>query len=83
MANEPVNPYTKKAEFHYAPLPVQIVMALEDAGFCHVCDGVNTPTNAECFFEPSLGRPFGLTDAGVYMIAFATLIYALFTVFLK
>ena len=83
MTEEPTNPYKDKATFHYAPLPVQIAMALEDAGFCHILDKEDTPTMGEDFNEHSMGKPFGLSDAAVYVIAFGSLLYALITTFMK
>ncbi|MFA5246891.1 MAG: hypothetical protein WC408_03305 [Candidatus Micrarchaeia archaeon] len=76
------NPYTDKVKFHYAPLPVQIVMAAEDAGLCHVLDTADTPTNAESFSEHCMGKPFGLSDSAVYIVAFGSLLYAVYMAFL-
>jgi len=76
------NPYKEKAPFYYAPLPVQIVMWLEDAGLVSVLgDGDSIPTMGEIYETHSLGRPFGISDAAVYVLAFGCLIYALLVQF--
>ena len=79
---ETKNPYKSKGEFHYAPLTVQAVMWLEDAGLVHVLDTTDTPTMAEIYSDHSLGRPFGLSDSAIYVVAFGCLIYALMAQFL-
>ncbi len=75
------NPYKSKAEFHYAPITSQVVMALEDAGIVHVLDTPDIPTFGESFGSHSLGRQFGLSDSAVYVVAFGCLIYALMVQF--
>jgi hypothetical protein len=77
------NVYKEKAPFYYAPLPAQIVMWLEDAGLVSVLDNPDTiPTMGEIWGTHSLGRPFGLSDSAIYLVAFGCLIYALMAQFL-
>jgi len=74
--------YKDKAPFFYAPLTTQIVMWLEDAGLVSVLDNPDTiPTMGEIWDSHALGRPFGLTDTPVYVLAFGCLIYALLVAF--
>ena len=82
MAEAEKNPYKEKAPFYYAPLTSQIVMWLEDAGLVSVLDNPDTiPTMGEIYETHSLGRPFGITDTPINIIAFGCLIYALLVQF--
>jgi hypothetical protein len=82
MAAPSKNPYKEKAPFYYAPLTVQAVMWLEDAGIVSVLDkGDTIPTMGEIYNDHSLGRPFGLSDSAINIFAFGCLIYALMAQF--
>ena len=77
------NPYKEKAPFYYAPLTVQAVMWLEDAGIVSVCNNSDAiPTMGEIYNDHSMGRPFGLSDSAINMVAFGCLIYALMSQFM-
>ena len=74
--------FKNKAPFFYAPLTCQIVMWLEDAKLVSVLDNPDTiPTMGEIWETHSLGRPFGLTDTPINVVAFGFLIYALLVAF--
>jgi hypothetical protein len=58
------------------------MMWLEDAGIVSVLNNSDTiPTMGEIYGTHALGRPFGLSDTPIYILAFGCLIYALLVAF--
>ena len=72
------NPYKQKLQFHYAPLHVQLVSYLEDAGLFKIIDTDKHFVFHDAMVRHSMGMAFGLSDEAVYVLAFGILAFAIF-----